>query len=121
RDVAASRLADQPRTQQVECEVPGARADLQRAVPAGRLGAESLADLCQHLRTAHRAEVDAPLVVVVVRRHVVVTRVRVADLLGAQRRRHERAPYTRAPRLAADGAERAGGGYPHLTSRVEPQ
>ena len=98
RDVAAGRLADQPGAQQVQREVAGPGADLQRAREAGRAArAERLAHLREHLLAADLAEVDAPLGVVVIGRHVVVARVDVADLLGAQGWRHGAAPYTRAP------------------------
>ncbi len=97
RDVAAGRLADQPGAQQVEREVAGARADLERAREVSGLPAERLAQLRDDLLAADLAEVDAPLGVVVVGRDVVVARVRVADLLGAEGGRHGAAPYTRAP------------------------
>ena len=61
------------------------------------LVAERLAHLRQHLLAPELAEVDAPLGVVVVGRHVVVARVDVADLLGGQSGWHGAAPYTRAP------------------------
>ena len=73
--------ADQPGEHQVEREVAGARADLQGALEAGGLAAERLAHLGGDLRLADVAEVDAPLGVVVVGRHVVVAGVDVADLL----------------------------------------
>ena len=92
RDVAAGGLLDQAGAQQVEREVAGSRADLERArVVAGR-AAECLAHLREHLLAADLAEVDAPLGVVVVGRDVVVARVDVADLLvlsvGGTERHH---------------------------------
>ena len=84
RDVGARGLADQPGAKQVQREVAGARADLQGARPAVGPVADRLVDLREHLLATHLAEVDAPLGVVVARRHVVVTGVHVADLFGAQ-------------------------------------
>ena len=80
-----------PGAQQVQREVAGACADLQRArrSASGR-APERLAHLREHLLAAELAEVDAPLGVVVAGRDVVVARVDVADLLGAQSGRHGR-------------------------------
>ena len=76
---------DQPGAQQVQREVARAGADLERARVAARpRAAERLAHLRQHLVVPELAEVDAPLGVVVVGRDVVVARVDVADLLGAE-------------------------------------
>jgi hypothetical protein len=97
RDVAAGRFADQPGAHQVEREVARPRADLQRASEVAGLAAERLAHLRGDLAEAEIAEVDAPLGVVVVRRDIVVARVGVSDLLGAESGRHGAAPYTRAP------------------------
>ena len=97
RDVGARRLGDHPGAQQVEREVAGAGADLERARPAVGVVPDGLADLDEHLLAPDLAEVDSPLGVVVIRGHVVVARVDVADLLCAQGWWHGGAPYTRAP------------------------
>ena len=68
RDVRGHRLADHAGAQQVEREVAGARADLERARVAARLVPERLAELAGHLRLADVAVADAPLRVVVLRR-----------------------------------------------------
>ena len=97
RDVAARRVADQALEHQVEREIAGARADLERALePRGRR-AERLLELRAHLLAADRAEVDTPLGVVVLGRDVVVGGVRLADLLRGQHGRHGLPPYTRPP------------------------
>jgi hypothetical protein len=88
RDVGARRVLDDPGAEQVEREVAGARADLQRArVRAGRR-AQQLGELAEHLRPADPAEVDAPLGVVVVGRDVVVAAVDVEDVVGGGGRGH---------------------------------
>ena len=57
---------DDPGQQQIEAEVTGAGADLERALVAVvELRAEHLAQLAEHLGPADLAEVDAPLGVVV--------------------------------------------------------
>ena len=83
RDVGAGGVRDDPGLEQVEAEVAGAGADLERAVVAlVELGAEQLAELAEHLALADLAEVDPPLGVVRLGRDVVVARVDVADLVG---------------------------------------
>ena len=99
------------RLHQVEREVAGAGADLQRAGERAGVAAEQLLDLAEHLRAPDLAEVDAPLGVVVGRRDVVVAAVDVEDLVGGVGRGHARArslgrrsvqpdagPGTRSPR-----------------------
>ena len=77
--------ATTPGLQQVEAEVAGAGADLERAVIAlVELGPEQLAQLAEHLALADLAEVDPPLGVVAVGGDVVVARVDVADLVGVR-------------------------------------
>jgi hypothetical protein len=83
-DVGADRRLDDARLHQVEREVAGARADLQRARERAGTPAEQLLDLAEHLRAADVAEVDAPLRVVVGRRDVVVAAVDVEDLVGRE-------------------------------------
>ena len=97
RDVGARRFGDHPGAQQVEREVAGAGADLERACPAVGVVPDGLVDLDEHLLATDLAEVDSPLGVVVIRGYVVVARVDVADLLCAQGWWHGGAPYTRAP------------------------
>ncbi len=88
RDVVAGRLLDHARAEQVEREVPRSRADLQRARVGPRMRTQDLAHLGDDLIVAELAEVDPPLGVVVIGCDVVVARVDVADLLGAQDWRH---------------------------------
>ena len=121
RDVAAGGVLDQPAEQQVEREVAGPRADLERARDsAPRLAAERLAELREDLALAELAEVDAPLGVVVVRGNVVVARVRVADLARrwrrAARRRTLYSPAVPAPRTEPEARERSAAGSPDATS-----
>ena len=87
-----------PGAQEVEGEVAGAGADLERAA-SQRSGSppSALRSLVVTWPAPTLAEVDAPLRVVVVGGHVVVAGVCVADLLGAEGGRHGAAPYTRAP------------------------
>ena len=101
RDVAAGGLVDQAGAHHVQREVAGPRADLQRPRVVAGLAAERLAHLGEHLVVAELAEVDPPLGVVVIGRHVVVAGVYVADLLCVESRWHGSAPYTRAPCLCA--------------------
>ncbi len=93
-DVAANRLVDQAGPHHVQCEITGPRADLERPRVVAGLAVKGLAHLGEDLIATELAEVDSPLVVVVIGGHVVVARVDVADLLGAE---HGAAPYTRAP------------------------
>ena len=79
-DVRAGGLADDARLQHVEAEVARARADLQRARERPRPGAEQLGQLADDLLLAVLRERDAPLGVVLARRHVVVALVDVEDL-----------------------------------------
>ena len=74
--------ADDAGHQQVQGEVAGAGADLERAVEHRQRAAERLAQLAEHLLAAGLAPVDAPLGVVVGRRAVVVAGVDVADRVG---------------------------------------
>ena len=90
RDVAAGRLLDQAGAQHVQREIARPGADLERPRVVAGLACERLAHLGEHLVVAELAEVDAPLGVVVIGRHVVVARVDVADLLGAESRWHGR-------------------------------
>ena len=86
-DVGGREPVEQAALEQVEPEVPGARADLERV--AQRLrgpGAERLRHLRPHLALAERPEVDPPLGVVVGGRRVVIAGVGVLDLLGGRRR-----------------------------------
>src|SRR4051794_41648895 len=75
-------MLDDTCVEEVEREVAGARADLQRARIRARLRAQQLRELAEHLRLADPAEVDAPLGVVVVGRHVVVAAGDVEGLVG---------------------------------------
>ena len=75
--------ADHAVLHQVQREVAGAGADLERARERAGLVAEQLAHLPEHLLAADLAERDAPLGVVVARRHVVVAAVDVEDLVGS--------------------------------------
>ena len=84
RDVRAGRVGDHSSLQQVEAEVAGPGADLERPVIAVvELRTEQLAQLAEHLRPADLAEVDAPLRVIGLRGDIVVPRVRVSDLIRA--------------------------------------
>src|SRR5579859_7351807 len=65
RDVSARRLPYDAGLKQVEREVAGPGADLQRArIAPVKLGAEELSELAQDLALADLAEVDSPLGVV---------------------------------------------------------
>ena len=88
----------------LSAEVPGARADLQRARERAGPRAEQLLDLAEHLGAPDVAEVDAPLGVVVGRRDVVVAAVDVEDLVRCVRRRHAGRKSRR--RLVSAGARR---------------
>ena len=101
RDVGAGGLPDDARLQQVEAEVAGSGADLQRAaVTVVELGADELAQLPEYLGLADLAEVDAPLGVVACRGDVVVARVDVPDLLRGESRLHTGAHITLIPMSA---------------------
>ena len=89
RDVGARRLARDAGHQQVQREVAGSGADLERALEQRQPPAERLADLAEHLLAADLAPVDAPLGVVVRGRAVVVTGVDVADRVGRAGRSHQ--------------------------------
>jgi hypothetical protein len=98
RDVGAGRLADDPRQEQVEAEIPGACPDLERAlVSALELGSDQLAELAENLGLADLAEVDAPLAVVARCRDVVVSRVDVADLFCGPNCLHRAEDITLSP------------------------
>ena len=90
----ARGVVDHARLQQVQGEVAGARADLQRAAEAAAVLAERLSQLAEHLRLADLAEVDAPLGVVAGGRAVVVAGVDVADLLRGVGAGHAQAERT---------------------------
>jgi hypothetical protein len=84
RDVGARGIVDDPGSEQVEAEIAGAGADLERArEPPIERGAEQLAQLADHLALADLPEVDPPFRVVARRGHVVIARVDVADLIRA--------------------------------------
>src|SRR5205807_7687903 len=82
RDVGGDGGVDRPGQEQVQREVAGARPDLERAPEAGRLLTKRAPDLPEHLRASQPAVGDAPLVVVVVSREIVVAGVVLLDLLG---------------------------------------
>jgi hypothetical protein len=86
RDVGRHRLAHHAGAQQVQREVAGAGADLERPPIAPRLVPERLSELALDLRLADLAVVDSPLRVVVVGGEVVVADVRVPDALRALHR-----------------------------------
>ena len=87
RDVGRGQPPDQPLLHQVEREVAGPGADLERVVEAIHLAAaERLDQLRPHLILADPAEVDPPLGVVLVRGRVVVAGVYVLDVLRRRRR-----------------------------------
>ena len=90
-DVGAGRRPDHALLHQVDREVPGARADLERALERARRRPEQLAHLAQHLLASDLAEGDAPLGVVVACRGVVVTAVDVEDLGGGRGSGHRAA------------------------------
>src|SRR6185295_11009071 len=98
--------------------------DLQRARERPRSLAEQLRDLAEHLVAADLAERDAPLGVVVLRRHVVVAAVDVEDLVGSGGRGHRAAESRRAPtpRSQLAGAAPCPGAAagPDATSRRPP-
>ncbi len=82
RDVGAGGLSDQPTLQQVEAEVAGSGADLERSLIAlFELGADDLAELALHLPLPGLAEINAPFPVVACRRRIVIASVDIADLL----------------------------------------
>ncbi len=118
-DVCAGRLFDDARAHQVEREIAGARADLQRAVIAARLGAERLLHLRAHLLRPMLAEIDPPLGVVVPGCDVVVAGVDVADLLGAESLRHGPAPYS-GPVSAARSSDLGAAQAPLYAQRDQP-
>jgi hypothetical protein len=84
RDVAGRQAPDDAELQEVEAEIAGAGADLERVAERTRV-ADRLAQLAADLVLADLAEVDPPLAVVLVRRGVVVARVDVLDVLGRGR------------------------------------
>jgi len=89
RDVGRHVVRERARAEQVEAEVTRARTDLQPArVVAGAVAAERPAELAEHLRSAARAVVDAPLLVVAPRREIVVAGVGNVDLGRGRGRRH---------------------------------
>ena len=112
RDVGARRGADDARLQEVQREVPGPGADLERPRERSGLGAEQLASLPRTCVDADRAELHAPLVVVLGRRDVVVAAVDVEDRLGlagaaiAAESRRPQARRRRLGRLAQARRER---------------
>jgi hypothetical protein len=87
-DVRAGGGAHDAGLHQVEREVAGPGADLERVRERPGSRAEQLLDLAQHLRAPLRAERDAPLAVVLGGRRVVVATVEVEDLLGGVGRGH---------------------------------
>ena len=103
---------DHAGAQEVQREVAGPGADLQRAVEARRRAAERLAHLAEHLRAADLAEVDAPLGVVVGGRDVVVAGVDVADGLVGWRGR----PWARAS-VPARSLESGAAAWPPTSPR----
>ena len=122
RDVGAGGGADDARLQHVEAEVARAGADLQRARERAGPGAEQLGELADDLLLAVGGERDAPLGVVLVRRHVVVAAVDVEDLgLGRGGGHGRRESRTRRGRplhtLVGGGAARAGCRDGAMTSR----
>ena len=74
-DVGARGRAHHAGLQQVEREVAGARADLQRAAERPGSRAEQLGELAEHLAVPDLAERDPPLGVIGLGRHVVVAAV----------------------------------------------
>jgi hypothetical protein len=83
-DVGCRGALDQPELEQVEAEVAGTGADLQRVAEGlARLAAQGLDQLGANLILAHGPEVDAPFGVVVGGGDVVVARVGVLDLSGS--------------------------------------
>ena len=74
--------ADHACLHQVQAEVAGPGADLERAVVTSvELGSDELAELPEHLRLTDLAEIDAPFGVVAPGRDVVVASIDIADLV----------------------------------------
>jgi hypothetical protein len=101
RDVGAGRALHAAVEQEVEREVAGAGADLERVAVARRVRAERLAQLAHDLLDPDRAELDPPLGVVRRGGVVVVAGVDVEDLLDGCRRRHSGGECKAPPRAGA--------------------
>ena len=129
RDVGGDGAAHDAGGEQVQREVAGAGADLQR--PRERAGRRSqqLVDLAEHLRAPDLAVVDAPLAVVARRRGVVIADVDVVDLLrlAAHRPASSVDARSRAAELLRQRARlelpppRPGRGARHVHPRLRPE
>src|SRR5262249_16778004 len=115
RDVRAGGLAHDPGAQQVQAEVAGAGADLERALePFVERAAEHLAELADDLSLTDLAEGDAPLGVVARGGDVVIAGIHIADLARGPQPLHGGRDITLRPPMGASLQENQPPGVPPL-------